>query len=104
MADNTSIIANTENIENVVLTFSQQLDSYVTKMKEEVNKLKSAILSLKGGWEAQDYNVFASNMDAKIKSITHELEASEQLKKYLDEVATQLRDFLNTLRAAGGNN
>ena len=41
--------------------------------------------------------------DQKIQAINHELEASTKLKDYLSEVATQLKDFLDTLRAAGGN-
>ncbi len=103
MADNSTIIANTENIENVVITFSKQLDDYSSKMHTEVEKLKASILALKSGWESQDYNVFANNMDAKIKCILHELESSDKLKKYLEEVAAQIKDFLNTLRNAGGN-
>lgn len=103
MADNTTLIANTENIESVVLNFSRQLNDYVDKMNNEVERLKSAVLALKSGWDSQDYNTFASNMDQKIKSIKHELEASQKLKDYLQEVAGQLRDFLNTLKAAGNN-
>lgn len=103
MADNTTIIANTENIENVVITFSKQLEDYSTKMHTEVEKLKNSVLALKSGWESQDYNAFASNMDAKIKSILHELDSSEKLKKYLEDVAAQLKDFLATLKNAGGN-
>ena len=104
MADNTTIIANTENIENVVITFSKQLEDYVNKMNDEVAKLKGAVVSLKTGWDAGDYNSFAQSMDQKIQSINHELEASLKLKDYLNDVATQLKDFLDTLRAAGGNN
>ncbi len=102
--DYTSLIANTENIENVVITFSNQLNDYVEKMNSEVEKLKSAIVSLKSGWESSDYEAFAANMDQKIQMISHELEASSKLKDYLQDVATQLRDFLNSLKAAGGNN
>ena len=103
MADNTSIIANTENIENVIITFSKQLEDYVNKMKDEVSKLKTAVAGLKTGWDAADYNSFAQSMDQKIQAINHELEASTKLKDYLSEVATQLKEFLDTLRAAGGN-
>ena len=104
MADNTTIIANTENIENVIITFSKQLDDYINKMNAEVDKLKSSVLALKSGWESQDYNAFASNMDAKIKSILHELESSGKLKDYLQDVATQIRAFLNDLRSSGSSN
>lgn len=100
---NTDIIANAENIETIVITFAKQLDEYVTKMKDEVAKLKNAVVALRSGWDAQDYNSFAQNMDQKIQSINHELEASSNLKSYLDDVATQMRDFLETLRQAGDN-
>ena len=103
MQDNTTIIANTENIENVVSTFSKQLEDYVNKMNDEVSKLKTAVAGLKTGWDASDYKSFQESMDQKIQSISHELEASTKLKDYLNEVATQLKDFLDTLRAAGGN-
>lgn len=101
MADNTSLIANTENIESVVISFSEQLKKYVENMNNEVEALKNAIVALKAGWQAEDYNTFAKNMDVKIQAITHELQATTRLQEYLKDVASQLRDFLETLRKAG---
>ena len=106
MSDNTKIIANTENIEQVVLTFSSQLEEYVNKMSEDVARIRNAVAALQAGWSAEDYNTFASLIEAKMLSVSNELDTAKQLKTYLDEVAVQLRDFLDTLKKAGntGNN
>ena len=101
MADNARIIANTENIEQVVLTFSSQLDDYIEKMTDDVSKLRNAVIALREGWTAEDYNDFQQNIEEKMVEITHELDTAKSLKGYLEEAAAQIKDFLDTLRAAG---
>lgn len=94
------IVANTERIDEVVKNFSEQLNQYVENMKAELRLMQSSLSNLGTGWVSDDFKKFSDSMELKIGKINHELERSQKLKAYLDNVSLELREFLNTLKEA----
>lgn len=95
------IRSNVENIYQIVQNFSNQLGDYSRNMANECKSLSMAIVALAEGWQAGDYHKFADSINSKIASITKELESSNQLKEYLDNVSSELKVYLDKLRQAG---
>ncbi len=98
MAD---IIANTEELAQVVNDFASQLENYMKVMNTELSNINSAMEVLSEGWTGSKYDAFKSLMDERISTIRAEMDKCEKLKKWLEERAEDYRIMMEVLGDVG---
>lgn len=100
MAEQNKMVASTENVVNVVATFSRQLEEYKRRMRDEIANLRRALDVLSHGWTSEDFRPFYNSVNDKLAQIERELSSCDSLKTYLDQVAARLQAMLAKLRSA----
>ena len=95
------LLATTEKLDGVVSAFSEQLQDYINKMREELKALMNAVGVLGGGWQDSNYQAFTVAMNERMANINASLEKSDRLKAHLDEMSVQYHQLMELLRLIG---
>lgn len=96
------IISNTENLNEVYLSFSATMQKYLETMKKSVGEISSAVNGLGHHWVGADYNEFNKSMTKAMQMISESLNRGETLRQAMVTAQKQLADGLAKLRTNFG--
>lgn len=96
------IISNTENINEVYLSFSATMQKYLETMKKSVEEISSSVSNLGHYWVGEDYNEFNKSMTKAMQLIYASLDRGERLRGAMIDAQKQLAEALAKMRTSFG--